>query len=73
MYREQLSDKYIMALLHWIINAFLVYLCNTIHAIDAHSKTVSIKLTPTDTHRASYRSMHNIEHVIQSCALRPAA
>ena len=67
LYRMQLSDQYIMTRLRWLSAAFLVYLRNTIHSADAHTKAASIKLTPADKKRASYRNMNAVEKVINMC------
>ena len=61
LYRQQLSDQYIMKRLRWISNAFLVYLRNTIHSADAHSKAISIKLSPADKQKASYQKRDAVE------------
>ena len=73
LYRQQLSDQYIMRRLRWISNAFLVYLRNTIHSADAHSKAISIKLSPADKQKASYREIDVVEHLVSTCSLPPAA
>ena len=67
LYRMQLSDQYIMTRLRWLSAAFLVYLRNTIHSADAHTKAASIKLTPADKKRASYRNMDAVEKVVSMC------
>ena len=61
LYRKQLSDNYIMTRLRWISNAFLVYLRNTVHSADEHSKAVSIKLNSADMQTASYRDMEPVD------------
>ena len=63
----QLSDQYIMTRLRWLSAAFLVYLRNTIHSADAHTKAASIKLTPADKKRASYREMDAVVKVVSMC------
>ena len=70
---QQLSDQYIMKRLRWISNAFLVYLRNTIHSADAHSKAISMKLSPVDKQKASYREMDSVELVVSTCSLPPLA
>ena len=67
LYRMQLSDQYIMTRLRWLSAAFLVYLRNTIHSADAHTKAAGIKLTPADKKRASYRNPDAVEKVINMC------
>ena len=67
LYRMQLSDQYIMTRLRWLSSAFLVYLRNTIHSADAHTKAAGIKLTTADKKRASYRNPDAVEKVINMC------
>jgi hypothetical protein len=74
LYRKQLSDNFIMTRLRWKSNAFLVYLRNTVHSADEHSKAASIKLSKADQQAASYRSMEPAERVAGACVLpAPAA
>ena len=73
LYRQQLSDQYIMTRLRWISNAFLVYLRNTIHSADAHSKAISIKLSPANKQKASYREMDAVERTVSTCSMPPTA
>ena len=72
LYRQQLSDQYIMTRLRWQSPAFLVYLRNTIHSADAHSKAISVKLSPKDLQEASYRPQDAVEQLVSQCS-RPAA
>ena len=72
LYRKQLSDNYIMTRLRWISNAFIVYLRNTVHSADEHSKATSIKLSSADMQAASYCNMKPVKHIAQACVL-PAA
>ena len=74
LYRKQLSDNYIMTRLRWKSNAFLVYLRNTVHSADEHSKAACIKLSIADMQAASYRDMDPVERVADACVLpAPAA
>ena len=73
LYRKQLSDNYITTRLPWIRNAFLVYLRNTVHSADEHSKAASIKLSSADIQTASYCNMEPVEQVVQACVLPVAA
>ena len=73
LYRQQLSDQYIMTRLRWMSPAFLVYLRNTIHSADAHSRAISIKLSPKDKQQASYRTMDTVEPIVNTCHATGAA
>ena len=72
LYRQQLSDHYIMKRLRWMSSSYLVYLRNTIHSADAHSQAISIKLSDKDKQGASYREMNSVEHIVSACS-QPAA
>jgi hypothetical protein len=73
LYRKQLSDQYIMTRLRWKSNAYLIYLRNTIHSANEHSKAASIKLTTTDLQEASYRTLDSFEQIVKECICPPAA
>ena len=66
LYRQQLSDQYIMTRLRWMSPAFLVYLRNTIHSADAHSKAISIKLSDQEKQQASYHTLDKVEQIVQA-------
>ena len=72
LYRQQLSDNYIMTRLRWVSNAFPVYLRNTVHSADEHSKAACIKLSHGDLQAASYRTMEPTERIASAYAM-PAA
>ena len=72
LYRQQLSDQYIMTRLRWQSPAFLVYLRNTIHSADAHSKALSIKLSPRDLQEATYRPRDAVEQLVSQCSRQAA-
>jgi len=48
--------------------AFLVYLRNTIHSSEAHSKSITVKLIDKDKHNASYRPMDKLDHIVNACS-----
>ena len=66
LHRMRLSDSYIMKRLRWNSPAFLMYLRNTIHAADAHTKAINVKLSQADLELASYRSPEPHEQITQS-------
>lgn len=68
LYRQQLSDQYIMTRLRWKSDSFLVYLRNTIHSANAHSEAISIKLTKKDTQQASFRCLEPVEEIVLTCS-----
>ena len=72
LYRQQLSDNYIMTRLRWVSNAFLVYLRNTVHSADEHSKAACIKLSHDDLQVASYRTMEPAERITSACEMPTA-
>ena len=73
LYRQQLSDQYIMTRLRWRSPAFLVYLRNTIYSADEHSKAITVKLSDKDKQQASYRPMAAVEQIVSSFSLSSAA
>ena len=68
LYRQQLSDHYIMTRLRWKSSAYLVYLRNTIHSANAHSEAISIKLTDKDTQQVSFRRLEPVEEIVRTCS-----
>ena len=62
----RLSDSFIMKRLRWNSPSFLVYLRNTMHAADAHTKAINVKLSQADLERASYRSSEPYKQIMQS-------
>ncbi len=73
LYRQQLSDQYIMTRLRWKSPAFLVYLRNTIYSADSHSAALSVKLTDFDKQHASYRPPDQLERLVSACCPPAAA
>ena len=57
-----------MTRLRWQSPAFLVYLRNTIHSADAHSKAISVKLSPKDLQEASYREKDTVKKLVAQCS-----
>ena len=73
LHRMQLSTTCIQKRLRWKSDLFLMYLRNTIHAADAHTKAITVKLSPSDLQAASYRKAEPHEVIVQSGAAAPAA
>ena len=73
LHRMQLSTTCIQKRLRWKSDAFLMYLRNTIHAADAHTKAITVKLSPSDLQAASYRKAEPHEVIVQAGAAAPAA
>ena len=55
LHRMQLSNSYIQKRLRWNSDRFLMYLRNTIHAVDAHTKAITVKMSQRELQTASYR------------------
>ena len=68
LHRMQFSDSFIMKRLRWNSDRFLMYLRNTIHAADAQTRGINIKLSPRDQQSASYRRAEPHETIAQSHA-----
>ena len=73
LHRMQLSNSYIQKRLRWKSDAFLMYLRNTIHAADAHTKAITVKLSPSDLQAASYRKAEPHEVIVRAGAAAAAA
>ena len=66
LHRMRLSDSYIMKRLRWNSTRFLMYLRNTIHAADSHTKAINVQLSQQDLGSASYRQPEPHERIMQS-------
>ena len=73
LHRMQLSNSYIQKRLRWKSDTFLMYLRNTIHAADAHTKAITVKLGPSELQAASYRKAEPHEVIVQAGAAAMAA
>ena len=58
-----LSDSFIMKRLRWNSARFLMYLRNTIHAANSHTKAINIQLSEKDLGSASYRQPEPHERI----------
>ena len=73
LHRMQMSNSYIQKRLRWNSDRFLMYLRNTIHAADAHTKAITVKLSPSELQVASYRKAEPHEIIAQAGATAAAA
>jgi hypothetical protein len=73
LHRMQLSNSYIQKRLRWKSDTFLMYLRNTIHAADAHTKAITVKLGPSELQAASYRKAEPHEVIVVAGAAAMAA
>ena len=73
LHRMQLSNSCIQKRLRWKSDTFLMYLRNTIHAADAHTKAITVKLSPSDLQAASYRKAELHEIIVRAGAAATAA
>ena len=72
LHRMQLSNSCIQKRLRWKSDRFLMYLQNTIHAADAHTKAITVQLSPSDLQAASYRKAEPHEVIVRTGAAAAA-
>ena len=73
LHRMQLSNSCIQKRLRRKSDRILIYLRNTIHAADAHTKAITVKLSPSDQQAASYRKAEPPEVIVRASAAATAA
>ena len=73
LHKMQLTNSYSQKRLRWKSDTFLMYLRNTIHAADGHTKVITVKLSPSDLQAASYRKAEPHEVIVQAGAAAAVA